>query len=362
MLHPGRALARLLVLLALIAAVVAAVAGWAEGQALDEEQWRSTAQELVAEPAVRAALADHLAGEVTQAVAVPPRVVAALPGAGGSADAVRRRLARAFERVLDRPAVQDALAASVVATHGLAVEALRGGGPRVDAAGGVVALDLDGVLRAGLAQIEGGDRLAGALPTGLGRVEIVDAADLEPARHAVSRLEATARLAPFVAIALLGLALVLAGRGRRGVLVLAGVLALAAGIGLVLARAGMGALIVEALADQPRYRDAADRVWEIASGGLARNGTILAVVGGLLLVAGIAYSALGGAARRAGGAVAGARGGRGGGGGAHDWSIGGDPRSEARDQSLERARRLYEGGAIGEAEYRAEVERIRREG
>lgn len=361
MLHPGRGLARLLVILAVLAAVVAAVAGWARGVVLEEEGWRSASEELVAQPAVRAALAEHLAGEITEAVRVPPRVVAALPGAGESRLAVERRLAEAFTEVLERPGVQAALLASMVEAHSLAAEALRGGGPRVDAAGGVVALDLDGVLRAGLAEIEGGQRLARLIPQDLGRVEIVDAADLEPAQVAVDRVETAARFAPLVAIALLALALVVAGSGRRGVLMLAGVLGLVAGVGLILLRAGIGALIVEALADEPQYREAADRVWEIVSDGLGTNGLVLAFIGGGLLLASVAYGVLAGAARRTGGAFGGGGGAAGGAEAGGGWSIGGDARGDATAQRMARARQLYEGGAITEAEYHAEVQRIRDE-
>ncbi|MEQ8834315.1 MAG: hypothetical protein RIB67_07695 [Miltoncostaeaceae bacterium] len=390
MLHPGRGLARLLVILAVIAAVVAAVAGWAEGQALDEEGWRSTAEELVADPAIRAALADHLAGEITSAVTVPPLVVAGLPSGrrvdslrGDSAAAVRGRLATAIEVSLRRPGVQAALTAAMVQTHGVAVEALRGGGPRVDSSGGVVALDLDSFLRAGLeAQIDGGERLTRLLPDDLGRVEIADADNLEPARHAVSRVETAARVAPLVAIALLVLAVVVAGSARRGVMIMAGVLALVAGIGLVLLRSVIGVGIVEALGAEPRYRDAGEAAWGIASGDLARNGVLLAVAGGVLLAAGIALGILRGTARPAdgsfGGRASGERDRAGGGGtfggagrprggqrsdgGARDWSIGSDPRGDSVAQRIGRARELYNGGAMTEAEFQAEVQRIRNEG
>lgn len=53
---------RLLLVVASVLSVLALLAGWVRGQVLNQERYVDTATAVLAEPAVRAATADYLAG------------------------------------------------------------------------------------------------------------------------------------------------------------------------------------------------------------------------------------------------------------------------------------------------------------
>src|SRR3954464_14687658 len=144
--------ATVLVVLGTICAVFAVAAIWVNRQALDTDNWTKASSQLLEDNAIRtqlsAFLVDQLysnvdvAGEIR--TALPPR---AQPLAGPAAGAVRDLAERASNELLQRPRVQALWEQANRTAHERFLQTIKGGGPAVSTANGVVTIDLATMLQ-----------------------------------------------------------------------------------------------------------------------------------------------------------------------------------------------------------------------
>ena len=212
-------IARILVVLSILLVVVSLLAGYIRFQALDNDTVTNTAGELIADDEIRtavaAALVDELYTNVDVAAALEQRLPPDQKGLAGPAAAGLRELSdRAAVRMLERPRVQDLWVNTVSRTHRQLLRVLEDDTGALSTEGGAVVLDLQPLV------VQLGDRiavvgnLAEQLGPDAGRIEIMQADQLETAQDLTQLLKFLGSWLWILPIALMAVALWLA-RGRR---------------------------------------------------------------------------------------------------------------------------------------------------
>lgn len=260
----GQLLAPLLLTIGSVVTALAILAGWAQWQLLDSGAWRSTSGDLLEREEIRERVADYLVREVRVA-----------SGSSGTPE-VEGRLEIAVARELGSARSKRAWRAATTEAHRELVRLIED-----DRAtrGDIVVLDLRSLTRSVAREIA---VPLGPEPPGVGQVTIVAGDQVRGAREGADALQRTAALLLIAAplILLLGM---LAARGWRARAVAgAGVAVAAAGAFVLLARALVGAHVVEVLTSARTDRDAAAAAWSAGTSQLAWIATA-AIVGGLLL-------------------------------------------------------------------------------
>ena len=254
----------LLLVVATFVTAGAILAGWAQWQLLDTGSWRATSGKLLERKEIRDRLAVYVAGQVRGAAgtALPPVIDAGL----------RRAVARGLETASARRSWRAATAEA----HRELVHLIEDD-ERVR--GDVVTLDLRPVIRA--VAREDGIPLP-ALPETLGQVDVVAGDQVRGAREAADRLHRVAIVLLVVAPLRLLLAVVLARGWRARAIAGAGVSVAASGALVLLARALVGAHVVDVLAPAPTDHDAVAAAWSVSTSQLAFAAGA-AIVAGLLV-------------------------------------------------------------------------------
>ncbi len=260
----------LLLVIGTLLTALALLAGWAQWQLLDDGAWAGTSEKLLENDEIRDRVAVYLVDQL-QSV---------------SGDAVPSGLTGSVEdRVsdqLDSERAKRVWRAANVEAHRELVRLIE----EDDASSGdVVTLDLRPLIRA--VERELGIPLT-AIPPGVAQLEIVAGDQIRGAREATDQLQRTASvlliLAPLV---LLGAVLAAAGWRRRA-LAGAGIAVAVAGVIVLVARALVGAHVVEVLTPREADRDAVEAAWSTGTSSLAWlagaaivAGLVLAVVAGM---------------------------------------------------------------------------------
>ena len=284
-------LARVLVVLAALFAVVGLLAGFVRYQALDNETFSDTAAELIANETVRdqiaVTLVESLYTNVDVAAALEERLPPDQQGLAGPIAAVAREVAdRAAIRVLERPRAQDLWVSSLSTTHEQLLRVLDDDLTAVSTEDGVVVLNLRPLV------IQLGDRvailgrLAERLPDDAGRVEIMEAGQLEAAQDATQWLDTLGRFIWFVPLLFAALAIWLAGNRRRSIVRSLAIGAIIAGTLVLVVRSVAGGYVVDNLVQTDSIRPAVSESWEILT-ALLRDGALTLVGVGIVLLAGV---------------------------------------------------------------------------
>jgi hypothetical protein len=284
-------LARVLVVLAALFAVVGLLAGFVRYQALDNETFSDSAAELIANETIRdqiaVTLVESLYANVDVAAALEERLPPDQQGLAGPISAVARELAdRAAIRVLERPRAQDLWVSSLSTTHEQLLRVLDDDLTAVSTEDGVVVLNLRPLV------IQLGDRVAifgrvaERLPDDAGRIEIMDAQQLETAQDVTQLLDILGRFIWFVPLLLAALAIWLAGDRRRSIVRSLAIGAIIAGTLVLVLRSVAGGYVVDNLVQTDSIRPAVSESWEILT-ALLRDGALTLVGVGLVLLAGV---------------------------------------------------------------------------
>jgi hypothetical protein len=284
-------LARVLVVLAALFAVLSLLAGFIRYQALDNETFSDSAADLIANDAIRdqiaVTLVEALYANVDVAAALEDRLPPDQQGLAGPISAIARELAdRAAIRVLERPRAQDLWVSSLSTTHDQLLRVLDDDLTAVSTEGGVVVLNLRPLV------IQLGDRVAifgrvaDRLPDDAGRVEIMDAQQLETAQDVTQWLDILGRFIWFVPLLLAGLAIWLAADRRRSIVRELAIGAIIAGTLVLVVRSVAGGYMVDNLVQTDSIRPAASAAWEILT-ALLRDGARTLVGLGIVLLAGV---------------------------------------------------------------------------
>ena len=277
----GRLLTPLLLVIGSVVTALAILAGWAQWQLLDSGAWRDTSDELLQREEIRERVAEYLVGEVSKA-------------SGGRLPAQQaNRLERAVARELGSARSERVWGAATTEAHRELVRLIEDDGA---GSGDVVVLDLRPLIRAVAQEIA--VPLGAAVPPGIGRVEVVAGNQVRGAREGVDQLQRTATVLLVVAPLILLLAVLLARGWRPQALAGAGVAVAVAGAIVLVARALVGAHVVEVLTSSSADQDAAAAAWSVGTGQLAWLAGA-AIVGGLVVAVAASIAARAGPSRPA---------------------------------------------------------------
>ena len=139
--------ARILVVLGVVLVVISLFANFVKREALDEETFRGTSQELIANDAIRdqvaATMVDQLYANVDVAARLQERLPKNLqPLAAPIAGLSREAIDRAARELLARPRVQNLFVNASSLAQAQVVKVLEGDTTRLETTGGNVVLDL----------------------------------------------------------------------------------------------------------------------------------------------------------------------------------------------------------------------------
>jgi len=281
-------IARVLVVLAAIFAVLSMLAGFIRYQALDNETFSQTAADLIANDLIRdqvaLALVEQLYANVDVAASLEERLPEDQQGLAAPIAAVAREVAdRAAIRVLERPRAQELWVNSLSTTHEQLLRVLDDELTAVSTEDGAIVLNLRPLV------IQLGDRVAifgrvaERLPADAGRIEIMDAQQLETAQDLTKLLDTLGQFLWLVPLALAGLAIWLAGDRKRSIVRSLAIAAIVSGLLILVVRSIAGGYIVENLVAAESVQPAAAAAWDILTALLVDGGRTVVGIGVVLL-------------------------------------------------------------------------------
>lgn len=277
-----------LLVLAGLLLMLSTFAVWIDRVALNTEVFTDTSSELLADSAIRSAVATRAVDELYASVDVQAEIESQLPDdfkslAGLASAGVRQGSYEILDRALEQPALQKVFAVAVEQSHETLVDVLEGGGGRASTEGGVVTLDLGEIVLEVADRIGIRSQVEGKLPDDVGRIEVLRSDQLDTAQDAFRLLNTLAWFLPILALGAFGLAVWIA-RDRRLALRGFGITAVATGVvGLVAANV-TGGYIVGSLVDDRDTRVAAANAWDILTDLMRGSFRWLIFAGAVVLV------------------------------------------------------------------------------
>jgi hypothetical protein len=282
-------LARGLVVLAALVAIVALLAGYVRYQALDEETFRGTAGELIADDTVRNQIAATMVDQLYTNVDVAAELEAALPpnlqGLAAPIAGLSRQVAdTTAQRLLDRPRIQELWVESLARTQEQLVRLLDGDTTAIQETNGVVVLDLQPLIIQLGTEVAVFGRVAQALPEGSGRIQIMEADNLSLAQDITHVLDIVGLWLWVVPILLFAIAVAIVPGRRREELRAVALAGLVVGILILLLRGIAGRYFVDNLVQFDSVRPAAQDAWNIITSLLADGGRTIVGISLILLL------------------------------------------------------------------------------
>lgn len=288
-----------LLVLAGLLLLLSSFAVWVNRVALNTQTFTDTSSELLADDAIRSAVATRAVDELYANVDVQAEIEDQLPKdfkslAGLASAGVRQASYQIVDRALEQPALQTAFAVAVENAHATLVDILQGGGDRASTEGGVVTLDLSKVVLDAADRIGIRSQIEDKLPANVGQIEIFRSDELDTAQNVFQLLKTLAWFLPVMTFVALGAAIWVA-RDRRRAIRGFGIVAVVVGVlGLVAANV-TGGYVVDSLVADRDTRVAAGNAWDILT--VAMRGSFRWLVfAGILIVIG---AVLAGPGRRA---------------------------------------------------------------
>jgi hypothetical protein len=284
-------LARILVVLGALFAAVTIVAGYVHWQAFDNDTFRNTAGDLIANEAIRDEVATELVEQLYANVDVEAELEDRLPEdqkrlAGPISAAIRQLAERAALEALERPRAQALFRDAAATSHATLVAALRDELGPLETEEGDVYLDLRQVV------IDIGERIAivgnlgERLPEDAGRIRIVEAERLERAQDVTALFEGIATWIWVVPFLLWGAAIWLAPGRRRVELRAIAIGIVIAGVLVLVIRAVAGDYVVGELTTTTSAEEAASEAWAVLT-ELLVDGAWAAIALGLVALLGV---------------------------------------------------------------------------
>jgi hypothetical protein len=280
---------RALVVLGAIFGAVSILAGYVRWQVFDEDTFRGTAEELIADDEVRDQVAerlvDSLYSNVDVAAALEERLPKDLqPLAAPIAGASRALADRAAVRLLERPRVQQLWVNSAGAAQRQLERALDDKLTVVRTEQGYVVLNLRPIVDELGNQIAVVANLQDRLPPDAGQIRIMKADQLETAQEITKIFKSIAPFIPIVPLAFFAAAIWLArGRRRQAIRMVALAFVFTGLVVLVLRRVG-GTYLVDDLVVSDTVKPAASNSWDIITSLLADGGRTIVAIGVVALL------------------------------------------------------------------------------
>jgi hypothetical protein len=276
--------ARTLAVVGVVLVVVSLLANWVKREALDKDHFRSTSQELIAEPAIQAQLAQTMVDQLYANVDVSQQLEQKLPPnlqalAGPIAGLSRELIDRAAVELLQRPRVQTLFVTAASVSQAQVVRVLEGDSSRLDTTGGDVVLDLHPLV------VQLGDRfgvlgnVSQQLPPDAGRIVVLHSDELDTAQNVTQLLKSVADWIWVPALLAWALALwIVPGRRRKEVRAIA-IGLIVGGVAILVIRRLAGSYLVDHLTASESVRPAIRSFWSILSDGLAEAAWVVVLVG-----------------------------------------------------------------------------------
>ena len=282
--------ARILAVLGVILALVSLLAGYVRFQGLDTDTVSGTAGDLIADKEIRdqvaASLVDQLYANVDVAAVLEQKLPADQKGLAGPAAAGLREFSeRAATRMLERPRVQALWVTTVTQAHRQLINVLDDEVGPLSTENGAVVLDLRPLV------IQLGERVAivgnvaEQLGPDAGRVEIMQADQLETAQDLTQILKFLGMWLWLLPIALWAIALWIARGRRASILRWIAVGSILAGLVVLVVRRLGGSFVIDSLVPSTAVQPAAHDAWDILTSQLRDGGFTFIGLGVILLVA-----------------------------------------------------------------------------
>ena len=283
--------ARILVVVFAVLATIGLLAGFIRYQALDPDTFRGTAEELIGSENVQdqiaTSLVDSLYANVDVAAALQERLPADQQRLSGVLAAGIQELSyRTARRLLARPRVQALWVNSLALTQEQLLRILDDDLTSVSTEGGFLVLDLRPLVIQLGDQIAIIGRVAERLPSDAGRIEIMEANQLETAQDITSLLKVLGPIAWLLALIAAALAIWLAAGRRRAIFRSLSIALLVVGLIVLVVRRIGGSAVLDSLADSEAVRPAVEDTWEILTSLLA-DGAWTAIGVGLVGLIGV---------------------------------------------------------------------------
>jgi hypothetical protein len=279
-----------LVVLATIIGFLSVFALWSKRQLLETDTWVDTSTELLEDEVISDAVADYTVDELFANVDVPAELATRLPPAIKPlavpiAGGLRQLADQAARRVLQRPRVQGLWEDVNRTAHENFIKVIDDEGEFVSTGGGVVTLDLRGVVGEVATQVGLPSDLADKLPEETAQLEVLDSGELDTAQGLVKLLRTLAYVLTALTLLLFGLAIYLARDRRRETLRAVGFAFVIIGALVLFAHAAAGNAVTSALAATPAAEPPVEATWEIGTSLLRETGQGLVIYGIVIVFA-----------------------------------------------------------------------------
>ncbi len=298
---------------AVLVGVFAVMAVWINRQLLNTDNWTNTSSQLLADPAIEAAVGGVLVNQLFSSVDVSAEIKSVLPsqvsGLAAPATAGLRALAvQVAPQVLSTATVQNAWRLANRTAQLELLRILNGGSKTISTSNGVVTLQLHPLLTQLAAQLGLQEQLASVqskiqgstgaaarstvqqklgvtLPPLSGNIVILRSSQLKTAQNIVKAIKGLALVLPLIAFALFILAVWLAEGRRRVAVRTTGWCLVGIGLIVVLARRIIGDAVVNSLVKVPSDKPAVHQVFRIGTSLLYDSAIALITYGAVIVVA-----------------------------------------------------------------------------
>jgi hypothetical protein len=289
-----------LIAIASLVAFLAVFAIWANRQLLETDTWTDTSSKLLEDEQIRTQVSYFMVDALYANVNVQAELQQALPPrlqplAGPAAAGLRELSLRLANQALQRPRVQELWEDANRAMHKQLIDVVEHGGSEN------VNLDI-GAIVTQLGQQLGVD-VAGKIPQGAAKIEVLPNDKLSSIQKAVKVLRGLAVVLTILFLALFGLAIYLAEGWRREALRSVGFAFILVGVLVLVVRKLAGDAVVSSLGSTEAVKPAITNTWSIATELLSAQGGA-AIFYGLFIVIGAWLSGPMGFARSARRAIA----------------------------------------------------------
>lgn len=281
-----------LVGLASLLALVSSLTVWTQRQLLDTNAWTNTSGQMLADPAIRSAVANRLVDGLFQRVDVaaqlrtqlPPRAEGAAPAIAAGLQTASVRATDAFLSTARAQAIWENLNRRA---HGTLVKVLEGKDVRnLTTANGAVVLDLRPLLKQIAARVGIEDQLAARTSPTTGQIVLLRSDQLSAAQTAVQALHVLSVFIGLAVVALYAGAIALAAGRRRTVLEVSGASLLVVGLLVLVIVRVAGNAIVDSLVKTQANRLPVHHAWAFETALLRDIGIGFLAYGIAALVAG----------------------------------------------------------------------------
>ena len=280
----------MLVVLATVIGLVSVLALWAKRQALETETWTNTSSELLENETIRNAVADFAVSALYDNVDVQGRIAQTLPPrlaplAGPAAGGLRQLSTQVAQRALEQPKIQALWEDANRVAHEKLLDLLDDEGEFASTSGGVVTLDLSGIIGQIAAQVGLPGSLVDKLPPEASQIEVLRSEQLSAAQTGVKLLRTAAYVLSFLTLGLYALAIYLARGRRRETLRAVGFGFLIIGVLVLIVRNAGGNALTDSLTGTAAAEPPVRATWEIGTSLLEDTGQSLIGYGILIVLA-----------------------------------------------------------------------------